>query len=106
MQSHYYPSSRDLKISYRKSRTFSVFDISDRINAIRSEFLREFMASKKQITVGNVKIGSGADISVQTMTNTNTEDIEATLTQIRRVSEIGCDLIRVSCPTPESNFEV
>lgn len=62
------------------------------------------MSSKKQITIGNVKIGGGADIVVQTMTNTNTEDINATLKQINSVVELGCDLIRVSCPTRESTI--
>ncbi len=64
------------------------------------------MSSKKQISVGNIKIGGGAAISVQTMTNTKTEDINATLDQIRLAAEMGCDLIRVSCPTPESTVAI
>ena len=60
------------------------------------------MASKKQISVGNIKIGGGASVSVQTMTNSRTEDIDATLKQINNAANIGCDLIRVSCPTQES----
>ncbi len=60
------------------------------------------MASKKQISVGGVKIGGGAPISIQTMTNCNTEDVTATLSQIEKVADLGCDLIRVSCPTPGS----
>lgn len=62
------------------------------------------MSSKKQITIGNIKIGKGADISVQTMTNTNTEDIRATINQINSVAELGCDLVRASCPTKESTI--
>ncbi len=62
------------------------------------------MPSKKRITIGNVKIGGGADLTVQTMTNTNTEDIKATLDQINSVVELGCDLVRVSCPTKESTL--
>lgn len=62
------------------------------------------MASKKQINVGNVKVGGGSPISVQTMTNTNTEDIKATISQIKEATIAGCDIIRVSCPTPESTF--
>ena len=62
------------------------------------------MSSKKQISLGNVKIGGGAPISVQTMTNSKTEDIEATLNQINRVAAIGCDLIRVSCPTKDATI--
>lgn len=62
------------------------------------------MSSKKQITIGTIKIGGGADITVQTMTNTNTEDINATINQINSVVELGCDLVRVSCPTRESTI--
>jgi len=62
------------------------------------------MSSKKQITIGTIKIGGGADITVQTMTNTNTEDINATIKQINSVIELGCDLVRVSCPTRESTI--
>jgi (E)-4-hydroxy-3-methylbut-2-enyl-diphosphate synthase len=52
--------------------------------------------------VGNVPVGGDAPITVQTMTNTPTEDAVATLDQIRRCEEVGCDIIRVSCPTEES----
>lgn len=62
----------------------------------------QLMFSKKQITVGNLKIGGDANVSIQTMTNTNTEDVRATLNQIESVVDLGCDLIRVSCPTPGS----
>lgn len=60
------------------------------------------VSSKKQIRVGNVMIGGNAPISIQTMTNTQTEDINATSEQIQKAASLGCDLIRVSCPTPES----
>ncbi|MEO0698810.1 MAG: flavodoxin-dependent (E)-4-hydroxy-3-methylbut-2-enyl-diphosphate synthase, partial [Pseudomonadota bacterium] len=56
----------------------------------------------RQIMVGDVPVGGDAPISVQTMTNTPTEDAVATLDQIRRCEEVGCDIIRVSCPTEES----
>ena len=56
----------------------------------------------RQIMVGNVPIGGDAPIAVQTMTNTPTEDAAATIDQIRRCEEVGCDIIRVSCPTEES----
>lgn len=52
--------------------------------------------------VGNVPVGGDAPITVQTMTNTPTEDVRATLDQIRRCEEVGADIIRVSCPTEES----
>jgi (E)-4-hydroxy-3-methylbut-2-enyl-diphosphate synthase len=56
----------------------------------------------RQIMVGNVPVGGDAPITVQTMTNTPTEDVAATIDQIRRCEEVGADIIRVSCPTKES----
>jgi (E)-4-hydroxy-3-methylbut-2-enyl-diphosphate synthase len=56
----------------------------------------------RQIMVGNVPVGGDAPVTVQTMTNTPTEDAVATLDQIRRCEEAGADIIRVSCPTPEA----
>ncbi len=53
----------------------------------------------RQIMVGNVPVGGDAPITVQTMTNTPTEDAKATIDQIRRCEEAGADIIRVSCPT-------
>ena len=50
----------------------------------------------KRIICGNVAIGGGAPVSVQTMTNTDTRDVAATLDQIRRMSEAGADIVRVS----------
>lgn len=56
----------------------------------------------RQIRVGNVLIGGDAPIAVQTMTNTPTEDVAATLAQIGRAAEAGVDIVRVSCPTEAS----
>ena len=56
----------------------------------------------RQIMVGNVPVGGDAPITVQTMTNTPTEDAAATIDQIRRCEEAGADIIRVSCPTEEA----
>jgi (E)-4-hydroxy-3-methylbut-2-enyl-diphosphate synthase len=56
----------------------------------------------RQIMVGSVPVGGAAPISVQTMTNTRTEDVRATIDQIRRCEEAGADIIRVSCPTADS----
>jgi (E)-4-hydroxy-3-methylbut-2-enyl-diphosphate synthase len=53
----------------------------------------------RQIMVGSVPVGGDAPISVQTMTNTPTEDATATIDQIRRCEEAGADIVRVSCPT-------
>jgi len=56
----------------------------------------------RQIMIGSVPVGGDAPISVQTMTNTPTEDAKATIDQIRRCEEAGADIIRVSCPTAEA----
>ncbi len=56
----------------------------------------------RQIRVGRVLVGGDAPISVQTMTNTPTEDVAATLDQISRCAEAGADIVRVSCPTEAS----
>ena len=52
----------------------------------------------RQIQVGNVAIGGDAPIVVQSMTNTDTADVEATVGQIHRLQEVGCELIRVAVP--------
>lgn len=52
----------------------------------------------RQIHVGGVRIGGGAPISIQSMTNTRTDDVEATLAQIRTLAAAGCDIIRVAVP--------
>ena len=52
--------------------------------------------------VGNVPVGGDAPISVQTMTNTLTTDVEATVAQINAAAEAGADIVRVSCPDEES----
>lgn len=56
----------------------------------------------RQIMVGDVAVGGDAPISVQTMTNTPTPDVKATVDQIRRCEEAGVDIIRVSCPDEDS----
>ena len=56
----------------------------------------------REISVGDLKIGGKNKISVQTMTNTLTRDVKATLNQIRKVTEVGADLVRVSVPDKES----
>ena len=56
----------------------------------------------KVINVGNLKIGGENPISVQSMTNTLTKDIDATIHQIHEITEAGADLVRVSCPDKES----
>ena len=64
---------------------------------------RDIMRRKsRQIMVGTIAVGGDAPISVQTMTNTPTHDVRATVDQIRRCEEVGADIIRVSCPDEAS----
>jgi len=56
----------------------------------------------RQIKIGNVLIGGDAPISVQSMTNTLTSDVKATIAQIRTIEEAGADLVRCSCPDEDS----
>ena len=56
----------------------------------------------KVINVGDVKVGGDNPISVQSMTNTLTTDVKATINQIKMIQEEGADLVRVSCPDQES----
>ncbi len=56
----------------------------------------------RQIMVGNVPVGGGAPITVQSMTNTLTHDVSATVGQIRQLEVAGADIVRVSCPDEES----
>lgn len=52
----------------------------------------------KQINVGGVLVGGGAPVSIQSMTNTRTDDVESTLAQIRALAAAGCQIIRVAVP--------
>src|ERR671914_58813 len=56
------------------------------------------MPSKRQIDVGGVKIGGGAPVAVQSMTKTETANLDATMRQIRTVADAGADIVRVAVP--------
>ena len=56
----------------------------------------------RKIFVGNVPVGGDSPISVQSMTNTKTPDVNATLDQIRELEEAGADIVRVSVPDQEA----
>src|SRR5436190_19306693 len=56
------------------------------------------MPSRSQINVGGVPIGGGAPVAVQTMTKTETANLQATMDQVRRVAEAGADIVRVAVP--------
>lgn len=54
------------------------------------------------IKVGSVTVGGGAPVSVQSMTNTPTHDVDATVAQIKRLEEAGCEIVRVAIPDEEA----
>ena len=56
----------------------------------------------RQLHVGSVAIGGGAPVSVQSMTNTDTRDVTATLAQIRALSDAGCEIVRCAVPDREA----
>lgn len=56
----------------------------------------------KVIQIGKVKIGGGNPIAIQSMTNTKTEDVEATVAQILALEAVGCDIVRCAVPTMEA----
>ncbi len=56
----------------------------------------------RQVSVGDVKVGGAAPVAVQSMTNTSTRDVEATAAQIHRLTEAGCEIVRVAVPDMEA----
>ncbi|WP_289041357.1 flavodoxin-dependent (E)-4-hydroxy-3-methylbut-2-enyl-diphosphate synthase [uncultured Aliiroseovarius sp.] len=54
--------------------------------------------TSRQVMVGNVPVGGGAPIAVQTMTNTDSSDVKATVAQVIAAAEAGADIVRISCP--------
>ncbi len=62
------------------------------------EYQQIVRRKSRQISVGPVKVGGDAPITVQTMTNTPTDDVAATVAQIHRAERAGVDIVRVSCP--------
>lgn len=71
-------------------------------NIVRPWRLIQRRKSRK-IWVGNVPVGGDAPITVQSMTNTLTHDVKATIAQIRELEVAGADIVRVSCPDEESS---
>jgi len=57
---------------------------------------------RKEVLVGNVPIGGGAPISIQSMTSTPTTDVTATLGEVRRLEDAGCDIVRIGAPDLDS----
>ena len=56
----------------------------------------------KVVQIGNVKIGGGNPIAIQSMTNTKTEDVDATVAQLHALEKAGCEIIRCAVPTIEA----
>lgn len=56
----------------------------------------------REVSVGSLKIGGNNPISIQSMTNTDTRDAKATIEQIKRLEEVGCDVVRVAVPDMEA----
>ena len=56
----------------------------------------------RQMNIGGVTIGGGAAIAIQSMCSTRTEDVTATVSQILRLEQAGCEIVRVAVPTPEA----
>lgn len=77
--------------------------ISSRSEAVRD---KGFDVNKRRVTkpvyVGDVKVGGGSDITVQSMTKTDTRDVKATVRQIRELEEVGCEIIRCAVPDMEA----
>ena len=60
----------------------------------------------KKIKVGNIEVGGDAPITVQSMTNTLTTDVDGTIKQINELTEAGADIVRVSCPDKDSSLSL
>ncbi len=68
-----------------------------------------FVSNRKhtrQISVGNVKVGGSEPIAVQSMCNTFTQDVDATVAQIRRLESAGCEIIRVAVPDEDAALAI
>ena len=66
------------------------------------EFSKIVRKKTRKINLGGVPIGGDAPITVQSMTNTNTSDVQATVAQIRELEEAGCEIIRVAVPDQDA----
>lgn len=64
--------------------------------------IEQILNMKKKVTVGDIQIGGGAPVSIQSMCNTRTSDAKATLAQIRRLEEAGCEIIRLTVPDEDA----
>ena len=87
-----YLKKKKVNVTEKNNNYFMNYNIDNNINRKKT----------KQIMVGNVKVGGDAIVSIQSMTNTITEDIDATVKQIKELEDEGADIVRVSCPNKDS----
>ena len=80
-----------------------MLDLSDErgMDAVMGEMINH-RGQTKTIDIGGVRIGGGARVAIQSMTNTRTEDVAATVAQIHALEKAGCEIVRVTCPTLEA----
>ena len=62
----------------------------------------DFRRHSREVRVGRLSIGGKSPVTLQSMTNTDTHDVEATYNQVIRLREAGCDIIRITAPDVES----
>jgi (E)-4-hydroxy-3-methylbut-2-enyl-diphosphate synthase len=68
----------------------------------KNEEVSMLREATKKIRIGNVEIGGGSPVAIQSMTNTKTEDVDATAAQILELEKAGCEIIRCAVPTMEA----
>ncbi|MEE2667423.1 MAG: flavodoxin-dependent (E)-4-hydroxy-3-methylbut-2-enyl-diphosphate synthase [Pseudomonadota bacterium] len=72
---------------------------------MKNSYWKEIKRRKSnKIMVGNIPVGGDSPITVQSMTNTSTADLKATINQVKNLENVGADLVRISCPDQESSF--
>lgn len=69
---------------------------------VRNRRIVMYREKTREIQIGNKRIGGGNPIAIQSMTNTKTEDVQATVNQILALEEAGCDIVRCAVPTMEA----
>ena len=62
----------------------------------------EIRRKTREISVGKVNIGGSSKIAIQSMTNTDTKNISATVEQVKKLASAGCDIVRITVPDEEA----
>lgn len=94
-------------IGSRDVQRVQAADFNTDLNAFEYIKMKFFKRNQtRKISIGGVIIGGGSPIAIQSMTNTDTRDWKATVRQIKRLEEAGCEIIRVSLPDMESALNV